>query len=107
MGEINELPEFETAQCHCGYVTFYLPEGEVVNMDSVEQVKNLSFIKKHSLDDIYLGLKTGSFSDKTARNVIILSAKTRDELNERVKEIREKLNIQVKTRRGIEGPIWE
>ncbi len=107
MGEIDKLPDFETAQCHCGYVTFYLPAGEVVNMDSVEQVKSLPFIKKHSLDDIYPGLKTGSFSDKTARNVIILSAETRDELNARVREIREKLDIKVRTRRGIEGPIWE
>ncbi|MGI6766059.1 MAG: ATP-grasp domain-containing protein [Lentihominibacter sp.] len=107
MGEIKELPEFETAQCHCGYVSFYLPEGEVINMDSVEQVKTLPFISKHSLDDIYPGLKTGPFSDKTARNVIILSAETRDELNGRVKEIREKLDIKVRTRRGTEGPIWE
>lgn len=107
LGEIDEMPEFDTALCHCGYVTFYLPEGEVVDMSSVEEVKKLPYIRKHSLDDIYLGLKTGSFSDKTARNVIILSADSRQELDARVEEIRTKLDIKVKTRRGIEGPAWE
>lgn len=107
LGEMKELPKFEMNKCHCGYVTFYLPEGEVVDMSSVEEVKKLPYIKKHSLEDIYPGLKTGSFSDKTARNVIILSADSRAELDTRVGEIRNKLNIKVKTRRGIEGPIWE
>lgn len=107
LGEIDKVPDFRMNRCHCGYVTFYLPEGEVVDMDCVEDVKKLPFIEKHSLDDIYLGLKTGSFSDKTARNVIILSGKTREELDSNVETVRNSLNIKVRTRTGIEGPIWK
>ena len=107
LGEVDGIPDFEMNRCHCGYVTFYLPEGEVIEMDSVEEVKALPFIRKHSLDDIYPGLKTGSFSDKTARNVVILEADTREELNRRVEIVRSRLQIKVRTRNGIEGPVWE
>lgn len=107
LGNIHHMPEFEMNLCHCGYVTFYLPEGEVIEMDCIEDVKALPFIHKHSLDDIYPGLKTGSFSDKTARNVIILSGRTREELDRNVETVRESLKIRVRTRNGIEGPIWQ
>ncbi len=107
LGNVDRLPEFEMNRCHCGYVTFYLPAGEVVDISSMKEVESLPFIRKHSLDDIYMGLKTGSFSDKTARNVIILEANSREELNQRVDLIRQKLQIKVRTRTGIEGPIWE
>ena len=107
LGEVREMPDFETAQCHCGYVTFYLPEGEVIGMEGVAKVKLLPYVKKHSLDDIYLGLKTGSFSDKTARNVIILSAESREDIDRKIREIRDALKISVRTRRGVEGPVWE
>ena len=67
----------------------------------------MPYVKKHSLDDIYLGLKTGSFSDKTARNVIILSAESREDIDRKIREIRDALKISVRTRRGVEGPVWE
>lgn len=106
-GKIDRIPDFRTNLCHCGYVTFYLPEGEVIDEGDISKVREFDFVRKDTLDDIYLGLKTGSFSDKTARNVIILDAATREELQERVELIRNTLNIKVRTRLGIEGPIWE
>jgi hypothetical protein len=101
------MPEFRTNLCHCGYVTFYLPEGKVIDMGSLEEVQKMSFVRKDTLDDIYEGLKTGSFSDKTARNVIIVEGASREELLANIETIRNTLDIKVKTRMGIEGPIWE
>lgn len=106
-GRIDKMPNFGSNLCHCGYVTFYLPEGEVVDEGDIDKVRAFEFVKKDTLDDIYLGLKTGSFSDKTARNVIILEGTSREELLQRVEIIRNTLNIRVRTRLGIEGPIWE
>ena len=106
-GKIDRIPEFRMNRCHCGYVTFYLPEGEVIDEGDLDKIREFSFVRKDTLDDIYLGLKTGSFSDKTARNVIILEGRSREELQSNIDLIRSTLNIRVKTRTGIEGPIWE
>ena len=106
-GKIKEMPEFETCRCHCGYVTFYLPEGEVVDVGDLDKVHNFDFVKKDTLDDIYPGLKTQSFGDKTARNVVIVEGSSREDLLEKIELVRKTLNTKVKTRMGIEGPIWE
>ena len=100
------MPEFETGRCHCGYVTFYLPEGEVIDVGEIDKVRSFSFVKKDTLDDIYPGLKTLSFNDKTARNVVIVDAGSREELLANIETIRKTLNTKVMTRNGIEGPIW-
>lgn len=107
MGQISEIPEFETGRCHCGYVTFYLPRGIVTDVSSIETIKALPFVVKHTLDDIYEGMKTESFSDKSARHVVIAFASSREELDERIEEIRDKLTIETITDQGIKGPIWE
>ena len=106
LGKVKEMPGFETGRCHCGYVTFYLPEGEVVDVGDIDKVRSFSFVKKDTLDDIYPGLKTLSFNDKTARNVVIVEAGSREELLANIEKIRNTLNTKVMTRNGIEGPIW-
>lgn len=106
LGKVKEMPEFETGRCHCGYVTFYLPEGEVIDVGEIDKVRSFSFVKKDTLDDIYPGLKTLSFNDKTARNVVIVDAGSREELLANIETIRKTLNTKVMTRNGIEGPIW-
>ena len=106
-GKIDKMPEFENNRCHCGYVTFYLPEGEVIDVGDIEKVKNFDFVKKDTLEDIYPGLKTLSFNDKTARNVIIVEGDSREDLLDKMDLIRNTLKTQVKTRTGIQGPIWE
>lgn len=106
-GEIDKIPEFETARCHCGYVTFFLPEGVVADTASIEDVARLPYVYKHTLDDIKVGMKTESFSDKSARYVVIAQAQTREMLDKRIDEIRNILQIKVKTDDGIKGPVWK
>ena len=107
VGKISKMPEFERCRCHCGYVTFYLPEGEVVDVGDIEKVQSFEFVRKDTLEDIYPGLKTLSFNDKTARNVIIVEGSSRKDLLEKIDLVRRTLNTKVRTRNGIEGPIWE
>ena len=45
-------------------------------------------------------------NDKTARNVVIVDAGSREELLANIETIRKTLNTKVMTRNGIEGPIW-
>lgn len=97
----------EDKDCVCCYIAFYLPYGEVVSLDGIEEVKTLSFVHNNLLDDISIGMKTVRIEDKTSRFSIIVSGKNYSELNDNINYIRNVLNIKVKTVDGIEAPIWQ
>ena len=107
LGELDDIPGFTGNKCHCGYVAFYLPAGEIVSVQGVDEVMELDYVKKTTLDGIKVGSITKEFQDKRNRHAVILSADSREELNERIEEIRKLLEIKVKTGAGEEGPIWK
>lgn len=107
LGNRTDIPEFETGKCHCGYVTFYLPEGEIISDEGVKAVQSMDCVHKDTLDTIKVGVKTQTFSDKTSRYAIILKASSRKELMKDILTIRRILNIKVKTVSGIRGPVWK
>ena len=90
----------------CCYIAFFLPVGDIVSIEGLQEVVEMPFTHRHSLDTLREGLQTQSFSDKTARNFIILSANNHQQLAERVELVRRTLRILVKTEKGLEGPIW-
>lgn len=106
LGELESLPEFETGQCHSGYVAFYLPVGEVISIDGIDEVKGLPYVRKTTMDSIELGAITKQFTDKRNRHAVILFGDSREQLYERIEYIKSVLNIKIKTLHGIEGPIW-
>lgn len=106
MGTMKSLPEFETSKCHCATLCFYLPVGEVVSLEGIEEVRSMPFVYKEHLGSIKQGMKTTQFSDKTARYVTVVYDDTHEALLRDIDEIRDKLRIKVKTEHGIEGPIW-
>ena len=107
LGNRKELPEFETGRCACGYVTFYLPEGTVKAVDGVEEIRAMDSVCKDAFDEIYVGLQTEHFEDKTSRYAVILKAADRDTLMEEISAVKDKLRIQVETKDSIKGPVWE
>ena len=107
LGELNAIPDFEHSRCHCGYVAFYLPVGEIVSIEGLKEVDDLDYVEKTTMDSIQVGQTTSEFHDKRNRHAIILYAKSRDELKSRIENIKEILKIKVKTKDGLKGPIWK
>lgn len=107
LGQLDSLPPFETAMCHCGYVAFYLPAGEIISLDGVTTVMELPYVSKTTMESLSIGTITTEFHDKRNRHAVILQADSREELNDRIKEIKRLLLIKVKTPDGIKNPIWE
>lgn len=107
LGDRTDIPEFETGRCHCGYVTFYLPEGEIVSDEGVEKVRAMDCVHKDTLDTIGIGVKTKTFTDKTSRYAIIVKDDSREHLLDDIAKIREMLKIRVKTVSGMKGPVWK
>lgn len=105
LGNIKEMPKFERELCHCGYVSFYLPVGEVIGTDGLNEALSLPFVTK-SLIRVEKGMKTEAYKDKGLRSVIFLKASTREDLLNNIETIRSTVKISVQTETGIEGPIW-
>ncbi len=105
LGRIETMPEFQRELCHCGYVSFYLPVGEVLSLDGLDEALQLPFVTK-SLIRARKGMKTTAYSDKGMRSVLFLKAQTREELLDNIEVIRNTVRIKVKTPEGIRGPIW-
>lgn len=105
LGELTQMPDFPRELCHCGYVSCYLPVGEIISMDGIEEAKSLPFVTKW-LIRAKEGMHTGQYTDKGLRNVFFLRADSREELNEHIEQIRNTVRVKVRTAAGIEGPIW-
>lgn len=107
LGQLDSLPEHGRMLCHCGYVCFYLPAGEVVSLDGIEEVMQAPFVSSNTLGKIFIGMRTDDIADKNQRHAIVLSADTREHLMENIDWIRKTVNAKVRTDKGIEGPLWD
>lgn len=106
-GQIHSVPTIERKDISCGYVSFFMPVGEVVSVDGIQEAINLPYTYSHNFEDISIGMKTLVFQDKIEGRFIHLQAKDDREFYERVEEIKSIIKLKVKTKDGIEGPVWE
>jgi carbamoyl-phosphate synthase large subunit len=107
-GKRTTLPELLPQQCYCGYMAFYVPVGTVTAIEGLEEVKNLPYVHRNQLAELYVGKTTkAAHTDKTSRLALIVHGATRDELNARMAHIRETLQVKVETPEGVRGLIWE
>ncbi len=106
-GELNVMPEVQKDRCCCGYMAFYLPQGTVKKVEGIHEVLKLDFVHRNILHTIQQGMKIGTIEDKTSRFSIIVSGRTREELQWNMEQIRRILIIQVETEAGLKDPIWE
>lgn len=107
LGRSDKVPDFEMNRCHAGYVTFYLPVGEVLNKDGCDEVEALDYVVKTTFDNISLHSHTKDITDKNQRHAVVLYADSREQILERIETIRSMIKIKVQTDEGIKGPIWE
>lgn len=97
-------------RCHCGYLAFYIPAGEVLVVRGVDEVLALPYV--HDTQIANLGALVGTchdetLSDKTSRYLVTVSADTRDALERRMEEVRNTLQVDVRRADGsIAGLIW-
>ena len=102
MHDLKNAVEFDNLHTY-----FFTDAGTVKAVDGVEEIRLMDSVCKDAFDDIYVGLHTEHFEDKTSRYAVILQATDRDALMKEISAVKDKLCIQVETRDGIKGPVWE
>jgi len=90
------------------YVSFYLPEGKIVDIKGLSELKELPGVKMLFLDDVKVGCKTTKISHKGQRmGPIIFAAKNRESLENTISELQSVLSITVDDTDGVSrGIIW-
>lgn len=107
VGEITEIPVVRKNNKSCGYVSLFLPKGEVISVEGLQEVIDLPYTYSHNFEDIKVGFKTSEFKDKIEERFIHLEADNDNQLYARVEKIKQLIQIQIDTGEGIKGPIWQ
>ena len=108
LGQQMDFPKRSPQRCCCGYMAFYIPDGEVIEVRGKDEVLSLPFVHRNQLEKLYVGKKSAAGqTDKTSRHAMIVSAPDHSLLQERMQYIRNCLQVKVKTANGEEGLIWE
>lgn len=107
VGEISDVPVIHKNNKSCGYVSLFLPKGEIISVDGLQDVIDLPYTYSHNFEDIKVGFKTSEFRDKIEGRFIHLEAENDRQLYSRVEEIKKMIKIEVQTEDGVKGPIWE
>ncbi len=91
------------------YCSFYLPEGEIVDVQGIEKLKTLPFVKMVELNGLEVGSLTTKIAHKGMRKgPILIDADNRFELEKNINEVRSILEFKVRTLEGFNnGVIWD
>lgn len=89
------------------YTAFFLPEGVVKSVNGIEEILSKSYIHHNNLSALIEGKRIKKNTDKTSRFFMVLEAESNDEMDERLKLIKQTLNVSVLTSKNTEeGIIW-
>ena len=104
---VGEIPVVHKNNKSCGYVSLFLPKGEVISVEGLQEVIDLPYTYSHNFEDIKVGFKTSEFKDKIEGRFIHLEADNDEQLYTRVEKIKQLIQIKIDTGEGMKGPIWE
>lgn len=106
-GERYHLPAINHKNVSCGYVSMFLPVGEVVSVEGLTEAIAMPYIFSHNCEDIEIGMRTKPFADKIEGRFLHILAKDDRDFYNKVEEIKGIIKIKVQTETGISDVVWE
>lgn len=107
--EVNMSKVLSTAKYRAaGYVCFYLPEGQVEFVSGLKQIQHMDYVKMIEICDVFVGKRTHKLLHKGQRlGPILIDADNREQLEFRIKEVQNTLQIGVVNDFGYtSGIVW-
>ena len=92
-----------------GYICFYLPDGEVISINGVEECSQLPFVKMAEIKDIFVGMVSPVLTHKGQRlGPILIDGADRSELSANIEKVQSTIGIEVMAPDGIvRGIKWD
>lgn len=105
--DISPIEPSQITHGASAYLCFYLPEGQIQDIQGIEEVQAIDGVYKSFLDGLQVGQTTAKLTDKTMRlGPILVAAKNIDSLGKVIDKVKETLHIEVKTSSGVEQIVW-
>lgn len=90
------------------FFSFLLPEGTIKTIDGLEAVNNIQGVVKTDYKKMSVGDVVPPIENKGSRyGMVIIAGKDRDELDSVLDLVKKTLIIEVKTKDGVKGIIWD
>ena len=106
-GEKINIDEINLDAKVSAWVCFSFPDGEIVSIDGVEDLKRIDGVCKVMLDDIFVGKKVKSLKDDSGKyGPILVVANSKEECYKVIEKVRNTFNIRTKTENGIKDLVW-
>lgn len=100
-------PKFADREKVVCYTAFFLPEGLVSKVKGVEEVVSAPYVHHNNLSVLKEGMRTKKNTDKTSRFFMVLDADSMNEMESRINDIKNKMQVTVVTNQNKEeGIIW-
>lgn len=89
------------------FFSFLLPEGTIAKIEGLEKVNSISGVVKTDYKKMAVGDIVPPIENKGSRyGMVIIEGNDRDELDSILAEVKQALTIEVNTKNGVKGIIW-
>lgn len=106
-GKKTNIDEINIDERVSAWVCFSFPDGKIVGIDGLEDLKEIDGVYKVMLNDIFLGKKVTRLKDDSGKyGPILVVADSREECYRVIDRVRNTFNIRIKTKNGIKNLIW-
>lgn len=90
------------------FYSFILPEGEIISISGIDKVFQIPGVVTAEFKEMKVGDVVNKVMDKRSRyGLVVVSGENRDNLENTMKQVRNVIQIKVKTINGIKDAIWE
>ncbi len=90
------------------FFSFLLPEGTIKKIEGLEEVNTIPGVVKTDYKKMAVGDTVPPIENKGSRyGMVIIEGKDRDELDSVLNVVKRTANIEVETKEGIKGIIWD
>lgn len=90
------------------FYSFLLPEGIIKKIEGLENVNTISGVVRVEYKPMKVGDIVPPIENKASRYaMIIIEGKDRDELDSILDKVKEAISIEVETKEGLKGIIWD
>lgn len=104
---IQNEEKFHIRRGSSAYFCYLVPEGEVVALENTDKIDGMPGVIRAFFDNIELGMKSGSITDKSSRKgPILVHGMNKQDCYDAIDKVKAVLNIKIKTEEGVKDIIW-
>lgn len=89
------------------WVCFSFPEGEIISINGIDNVKSIKGVYKFLMNDVFIGKKTKKLCDDSEKyGPVLIYAHSENECYNIIENVKKYLDVRIRTKTGIKELIW-